>query len=88
MGETLGTSDHQRGVPSMINHDTGAKTLTIEQLIQTLHRIDGQQHSQWRLIPNLVGNLLILNAAGEKIGYIDFLFDGDVVWFVDQDEEK
>ena len=66
----------------MLNNETGVKSLTVGQLIECLEAHELNRHSL--VTVNEVGNLLILsNDDQEPIGYIDFLFDGNIRWFRD-----
>lgn len=68
----------------MLNNETGVKTLTVEQLIECIAGgLEAHQVNRHSLLAvNEVGNLLILSDdQQEPLGYIDFLFDGDITWF-------
>ena len=56
--------------------DELGKFLTVAQLATVLRDLKPAD----RLIPNAVGNLLIVR-DGQAVGFVDFIYEGGIEWF-------
>lgn len=67
--------------------DDGEKFVTVAQLREVLSKIP----DDFKVGPNRVGNMAVLDAGNNYVGFVDFIHDGEYTNFHDNDalaEEK